>query len=404
MAKEIEFTDTTGQADYANVLNATGQWYNTVGAAFENFNAANWSQYKIAATEYGSSGVYEADMPSVAAASYNLVARRQAGGSPAQSDTIVGTGSIDWTGAIVASAGLSLPAHAPGGTDGLLILGTNTAGILIQPNSGVPLHLSGGSSVGLIVDSADLDAAQFSGGGVGLNITGVSGGVSISAPASGFGIAVTTNVDDAIHIASTSGRGISIDSGDIGLSINSSTSIGMAIGGGTDGLSITGVTGNGVAINGNLHGIICIASTNEGAQFNGGAGSAGMTLNGGTTGPGLSVVGGSTGGSGIVVTAGQASGNGSGLVLTGRLAGTGADLVLTNSDAPTLANAIWSFGVDTVVTAAEILRGLASFVMGLTTGGGVGPVIFRDLANTKNRINMTVDALGNRTAITTDLT
>ena len=41
MAKEIQYTDTSGRTEYVNLTNSVGQWYNTVGTAFEAFNAAS---------------------------------------------------------------------------------------------------------------------------------------------------------------------------------------------------------------------------------------------------------------------------------------------------------------------------------------------------------------------------
>lgn len=66
-------------------------------------------------------------------------------------------------------------------------------------------------------------------------------------------------------------------------------------------------------------------------------------------------------------------------------------------------SSIWTYVVENSNTAEELLRGLSAFAMGKASGGGSAPV-FRDLADTKNRISMTVDASGNRTAVTRDLT
>lgn len=74
-------------------------------------------------------------------------------------------------------------------------------------------------------------------------------------------------------------------------------------------------------------------------------------------------------------------------------------------DAPIsgIAAAVWAFVVEGATTAVQIMRGIAGFAMGKASGGGAGPVRFRDLADTKNRIDMTVDASGNRTAVARDL-
>jgi len=54
-------------------------------------------------------------------------------------------------------------------------------------------------------------------------------------------------------------------------------------------------------------------------------------------------------------------------------------------------------------TVIQILRGLASVNMGLVTGGNTTNIVFRDLGDTKNRVDTTVNSVGNRTAITLDL-
>jgi hypothetical protein len=101
MPKELDFTYDSGATTYVNLTNATGQWYNTVGASFEAFNGANWTDYDLAATEAGTSGAYFADMPSVGAGVYHTQARRRAGGSPAQSDAIIAVGDVQWDGSRV---------------------------------------------------------------------------------------------------------------------------------------------------------------------------------------------------------------------------------------------------------------------------------------------------------------
>ena len=54
-------------------------------------------------------------------------------------------------------------------------------------------------------------------------------------------------------------------------------------------------------------------------------------------------------------------------------------------------------------TVVQVLRGLASVNMGLVTGGNTTNIVFRDLGDTKNRVDTTVNSVGNRTAITLDL-
>ncbi|MBX7251633.1 MAG: hypothetical protein K1X50_06580, partial [Candidatus Promineofilum sp.] len=100
----------------------------------------------------------------------------------------------------------------------------------------------------------------------------------------------------------------------------------------------------------------------------------------------------------------------SGLVddLEGRLSTARAGyLDSLNSGVPLSAGAVDAI-IDEVVEGSTTLRQavrlmLASLV-GKASGGGTSTVSFRDLADTKNRVVMTTDANGNRTAVTRDAT
>ncbi|RLC88048.1 MAG: hypothetical protein DRJ03_04060 [Chloroflexi bacterium] len=69
-----------------------------------------------------------------------------------------------------------------------------------------------------------------------------------------------------------------------------------------------------------------------------------------------------------------------------------------------------SAGVDAILdeviegsmTLREALRIYLSALAGKSSGGGTNTITFRDLADSKNRISATVDANGNRTAVTLD--
>jgi hypothetical protein len=100
MAREIRGVAGTGNTLYARVMNRAGLWWNTSTSAFEAYTAANWANYRIAMTEQGSSGVYVADFPSAIQTSgtYYYYVHVQAGGSAAEGDVILNTGTVDWTG------------------------------------------------------------------------------------------------------------------------------------------------------------------------------------------------------------------------------------------------------------------------------------------------------------------
>lgn len=103
MAREIRGVSSTGTL-YARIINSAGLWWN--GSTFEAYTAANYSNYDIAMTEQGNSGVYVADFPSgiTAGGTYEYFVHRQAGGSPAEGDTVINTGKVDWTGTSSVSA------------------------------------------------------------------------------------------------------------------------------------------------------------------------------------------------------------------------------------------------------------------------------------------------------------
>lgn len=104
MASEIKFDagpGLTGITAYAMLRNAAGQVYNTAGSAFENYNAANITDYDLALTEQGVIGFFMGDMPAVASGLYSVTIKQRAGGSPAVADVRIGGGEILWTGTSV---------------------------------------------------------------------------------------------------------------------------------------------------------------------------------------------------------------------------------------------------------------------------------------------------------------
>lgn len=99
MASElhIDYSPLTGKTVYYLIRNMFGQIWN--GSTFEVYNNANYSTYKIAATEQGASGFYTANFPTgIVAGVYNVTAKDQAGVSAAQTDLSIGGGTYAWTG------------------------------------------------------------------------------------------------------------------------------------------------------------------------------------------------------------------------------------------------------------------------------------------------------------------
>ncbi len=102
MAVDV-FEAATGTNQYVNLIDPiTGGWYNTVSLGYEAFTPANFTQYAIAATEYGTTGLFEYTVPSgLPTGSHNAVSRTRAGGSAAQSDANGAAGLLRWTGTAV---------------------------------------------------------------------------------------------------------------------------------------------------------------------------------------------------------------------------------------------------------------------------------------------------------------
>lgn len=95
----------TGSTLYAVLDDATsGESY---GASAWDAGAGAWSTYAHALTESGT-GDFKANMPTTGNATprlINVVIFLQAGGSPASTDSVVGTGQVDWSGAVPAKLG-----------------------------------------------------------------------------------------------------------------------------------------------------------------------------------------------------------------------------------------------------------------------------------------------------------
>ena len=81
-------------------------------------------------------------------------------------------------------------------------------------------------------------------------------------------------------------------------------------------------------------------------------------------------------------------------------AGANLDAAIsTRATAATAAAAVWAAVAEGVLTYAEFQTIMFSVLAGRSTGGGTANIDFRDLADTKSRVTVTVDANGNRTAI-----
>jgi hypothetical protein len=102
MANEIQFDAPTGDTCYAQVRNTAGQIWRVDTLVFENYATANIAHYNVPVTEQGTaSGFYVGNFPAAASGVYSVDGKIRAGGSPAETDVTVATGTIDWTGSAV---------------------------------------------------------------------------------------------------------------------------------------------------------------------------------------------------------------------------------------------------------------------------------------------------------------
>jgi hypothetical protein len=69
-----------------------------------------------------------------------------------------------------------------------------------------------------------------------------------------------------------------------------------------------------------------------------------------------------------------------------------------SSDISAIADAVWSYLVDGLVSSKESMAIQNAILAGKVSGAGTGVEIFRDLADTKDRVISTVDSAGNRTS------
>lgn len=100
MAGELQVSAATGTTVYFLLRNATGSIWN--GSTFVAYVTANYADYDIAATEQGTaSGYFVATMPAVGVGVYRWVAKTRAGGSPVEGDAVIASGEINWTGSVV---------------------------------------------------------------------------------------------------------------------------------------------------------------------------------------------------------------------------------------------------------------------------------------------------------------
>jgi hypothetical protein len=74
----------------------------------------------------------------------------------------------------------------------------------------------------------------------------------------------------------------------------------------------------------------------------------------------------------------------------------------TGPTAAEVATAVWTRAIESGLTAEQLQRLMLSVLAGKASGGGSSPITFRDVADTKDRVVLTVDSNGNRSAVVRD--
>ena len=80
----------------------------------------------------------------------------------------------------------------------------------------------------------------------------------------------------------------------------------------------------------------------------------------------------------------------------------GDAMALTSGERTTLTAVVWAYVIEGTHTAVQYMRLMASALLAKLSGAATATNTFRDVDDTKNRITATVDADGNRSAVTLD--
>jgi hypothetical protein len=110
VSAEIQATYTPGAVLYNLIFApASGAMvWNTALSGFQDFANGSYSGYPLSMTGLGSTSLYTASMPTpIPPGVYNVVAKRQAGATPAITDPTVAQGELQWGGSAVGVVPLS---------------------------------------------------------------------------------------------------------------------------------------------------------------------------------------------------------------------------------------------------------------------------------------------------------
>lgn len=102
MAGELQVSYASQKTVYFLVRNRIGQIWNTSTNLFESYLTASLANYAITGTEQSTSAYFTGTFPAqISPGTYGVIAKAQLGGSPAETDGIVGGQNLEWNGAAI---------------------------------------------------------------------------------------------------------------------------------------------------------------------------------------------------------------------------------------------------------------------------------------------------------------
>lgn len=364
----------TGATIYFQVFSASGQIWDTGASAFETYATASIGDYDIAATELGTaSGIYQASMPAAPAGIVSALALRRVGSSPAETDPVVGVmAPRAWTGSAFVDVGDLATASALATTDGKIdgIKAVTDA----LPDAGALTSLATASALQTVDDNVDAIKA------------------------------VTDNLPDSGALSSlATASALATASGKVDTANGHLTDIkGGTFNGSTDSLEAIRDRGDAAWTTADVSGLA--AKTDLPANF----GDLAITE---TT--GRVTVGTNADKTGYALTsaydAAKTAASATNLaavktVVDDILADTGTDgVALSSTTMQAIADALLdrANAIDGATPRAA-LRYIAAMLAGKVTGAGTGIETFYGLDGTTERLEITVDTDGNRSAVDYD--
>lgn len=287
--------------------------------------------------------------------------------------------------------GGAVPAAAAGASGGLMISGSNagttTLGALTVTGA---TTLTGNVALADGLSIASPSTTNRAGLSVAGNGTGA--GMSLTGGATGIGLSVVGGgtSGDGVKVTTTSGHGLNL--APVGTSMHGIFATG-GNGGTSDGVKAVAGTG-GVPIRGGITGDITGNLSGSAGSVTGAVGSVTGAV-GSVTGAVGSVTGNVGGSVGSVVGDTPQTGDS-----FARIGAAGVGLTAVRLSTTGIAD-VWAYVIEGTWTAVMYMRLMAAALVAKLSGAATATVTIRDVDDTKNRLVVTVDADGNRSAFGT---